>query len=182
VLGLISDYSKVNKEILERACAFGSAVHKVVELYEIGTLDESSLRPKEQYLADMTPILDAWKKCRKEQNLEVLHVEVPVVSMKFRYAGRLDAIAKVNGIPSLIEIKSRPYNRTLEPLQTAAYLEAWNEGNPQEKVKVRYFCELKLDGSYNFLNIKRNAGEPEHFSIFKCLLAVYQWEEITYGK
>lgn len=182
VLGLLSDYSRVDRSIMERACEFGSAVHKIVELHETGRLDESSLRPKDQYLADMTPILDAWKLCKSETGLRVLHVEQVVVSIKYGYAGRLDAIAEVHGVPAIVEIKSRPFNGMLEPLQTAAYLEAWNENHRTEKAKARWFCELRLDGSYVFKKIKQGIGEPDHFTIFRSALAILRWRRMTNGK
>ena len=179
---MLADYSRVDRSIMDRACAFGNAVHKVVELHETGRLDEASLRPKEQYLADMTPILDAWKLCVAEQGLKVLHVESVIASLKYGYAGRLDAIAEVRGVPSVVEIKSRPFNGMLEPLQTAAYLEAWNECHPKERVKSRWFCELRLDGTYSFKEISKGLGEPDHFSIFRSALALFQWRRLKNGK
>lgn len=179
---MLSDYSRVDKSIMERACAFGSAVHKIVELHETGRLDEASLRPKEQYLADMTPILEAWKLCKAETGLQVLHVEQVVASVKYGYAGRLDAIGKLRDVPGVVELKSRPFNSMLEPLQTAAYLEAWNECHPTERVKSRWFCELRLDGTYAFKEIKLGIGEPDHFTIFRSALALYRWRRMTNGK
>jgi hypothetical protein len=183
----LADYSRVDKELLDRAARFGQAVHKIVELHELGKLDESSLRPKESYMADMTPILEAWKKCKAEQGIVVRCAEPVVVSSKYGYAGRLDVIADVRGVPSLIELKSRRYNPITEKLQTIAYLTAWNECHPKEKVKKRFFCELcvgadnKPNGEYNWLEIIRRPGEPDHLSVFRCSLALSQWRSTANG-
>jgi hypothetical protein len=176
-LGLISNYDHVSKDVLERACAFGNAVHRIVELHEHGKLDENSLRPKGKYLADTSGILEAWKKCKREKHIEVYAVEQVVASLKYQYAGRLDVVAKVKGVLALIEIKSRAYNPMLEPLQTSAYANAWDEAH-KEKIKERWFCELRLDGGYDFRPIK---GKND-FHYFRCCLAAWNWREGNGGK
>jgi hypothetical protein len=182
VLGLLADYSQVKPDLLKRACDFGTAVHSIVELYEKGTLDPESLKPHGIRLpdgnvtmtADMTPILNAWIKCKQDKGFTVHAVEEPICSLRHGYAGRPDAIAFLDGgVRILIEIKSRPYNSMLEPLQTAAYLEGWNEGNPGYKLTKRFFCELRLDGTYDWREI---INKPtDHFQIFRSALALWQW-------
>lgn len=167
VLGLLENYDRVDREILARACAFGTAVHSVVDLHESGMLDESTLD------ANLIPILSAWKLCKAERDVAIRITECVVVSTKMQYAGRLDAVGTVADVPALIEIKSRPYNSMLEPLQTAAYLEAWNEMNPDSKVKTRYFCELRLDGGYTL----RQITGKEDIQYFRCVLAAYNWRQ-----
>jgi hypothetical protein len=168
---------------MDRAAKFGSAVHKIVELHEKGTLDEASLRPKERYLADMTPILDAWKRCKQANGVQPLNVEQVVVSLRNQYAGRMDVMALVKGTPAIVEIKSRPYNQMLEPLQTAAYMEAWNELTGLDvpgwlRARERWFCELRLDGGYDFRPIK---GKND-FHYFRCCLAAWNWRQGNGGK
>ena len=183
VLSLLSSYDKVSRDIMDRAAKFGSAVHKIVELHERGTLDEASLRPKAQYLADMTPILEAWKRCKLENDVRVFAAEQVVLSLKHQYAGRLDVVAMVKGVPAIVEIKSRPYNPMLEPLQTAAYFAAWNEQSRLDApgwimARERWFCELRLDGGYDFRPIK---GKND-FHYFRCCLAAWNWREGNGGK
>ena len=148
VLGLLADYSQVKPDLLERACNFGTAVHSIVELYETGRLDLESLKPHGIRLpdgtvtmtADMTPILEAWKKCKEDQGFTVYAVEKHVCSLRHGYAGRPDVVAFLqDGTRILVEIKSRAYNSKLEPLQTAAYLEAWNENQPGYRLTKRFF-------------------------------------------
>ena len=173
VLGLLSNYDFVSKDIMDRAARFGSAVHKIVELHENGKLDEASLRPREKYLADMTPILEAWKRCKVENNIQVLEAEKVVVSMKWQYAGRLDVIALVKGVPAIVEIKSRPYNPMLDNLQTAAYSGGYCENHPKFKIKERFLCELKLDGDFNMTRI--STKQDGDLSIFRCCLAAFNY-------
>jgi hypothetical protein len=188
VLGLFADYSHVNESIMDRAAEFGTAVHNIVDLHEKGTLLESSLEPGEIEIpnlgkvktADMRPILDAWKKCRLEKNIGHLETEMNVASIRHGFAGRLDAVGLVDGIGSIIEIKSRPFNSMLEPLQTAAYREAWNESTEHaNNIKAfpiairRIFVELRLDGTYDWRPMK---GKHD-FQYFKCCLAAFNWRE-----
>ena len=158
---------------MERAAEFGRKVHRIVELACQGRLQESSLKPAHAYEADLTPILQAWLRCMAERDVKRPEVEVVVASLKHGYAGRLDLIADVSGVRSVIEIKSRPYNPIREPLQTIAYLEAYNENKPAaERARRRFFCELRLDGAYDWRVMK---GKQD-FHYFRCLLAIHHWE------
>lgn len=174
----------MDRSILERAQQFGNAVHKIVELHEKGTLDEASLRPQEQYLADMTPILEAWKAFKRDKAVKVLYVERPVASVRYCYAGRLDAIVEMEVVGKirrrvLVEVKSRPYNPVLEPLQTSAYMEAWNESaDAKERVDARCFVELRLDGTYDARFVKGR----EDFHYFRCVLAAWNWRRGNGGQ
>lgn len=63
----------------------------------------------------------------KENNVEFLHIERPIYSRRYRYSGRLDGVAKVNGVLSLLDYKT---GRGIYPefrLQTAAYNHALEE-------------------------------------------------------
>lgn len=59
-----SDYSHVPPEHLERARQRGTAVHKATELYDLGTLNWSTLDPK------VEPYLEAWALAKVEYELE----------------------------------------------------------------------------------------------------------------
>jgi len=123
-------------------------------------------------------ILDDWQQCKKEQQIEVKEVELPVVSKAYQYAGRLDLIATVRGVPCLIDIKTRKYNHTCDTLQTAAYVQAYNESyKPNPKIKHRYFLQLKFDEEgYRFFEIEKNSS---HLHYFLSALAIQKWKEIS---
>lgn len=174
VLGILGTYDKVNPALLERNAAFGTAVHRLVDLYERNRLDVSSLKPEERGLADLTPILDAWLKCRTDHTFGPrVFTEEAVVSLRHGYAGTVDVVAFADGIWTLIEVKSRPFNPANERLQTAAYWTAWNEDTERVRIERRAFCELRLDGTYDWRTMK---GKDD-FLYFKSCLAAFNWRE-----
>ena len=95
-LKMLSDFSKVNAFDLEKAAKFGTAVHTLVELYETNRLKRETLAPI------LEALLKAWERCKVDHSIKVLRVETPIASMRYRYAGRLDVIAEVRGVPSFL--------------------------------------------------------------------------------
>jgi hypothetical protein len=175
VLSMLSDYHKVDKDIMERAQRFGTSVHKMVELYEKGMLDESSLKPIYKNQTDLTPILDSWKKFKNDFDVKILETE-SVIYKPNGYAGTLDGVGMVkrNNVhkKTLIEIKTRPFSKLLDPLQTAAYVDAYNNSLPSnEKIVRRVVLHLKLDGNYGYKWITSN----DDILYFRSLLAVWNW-------
>lgn len=171
---MLSDFSRVNKYDLEKAAKFGTAVHTLVELYETDKLDRPTIAPI------LEALLQAWERCKKDNKIVVRRVEVAVVSLRYRFAGRLDVIAEVRGVPAQIELKSRDYNPVTEKLQTIAYQQAFNESYPKERVNRRYFCGLDYKKEdYDFREIKRVPGEPEHLAMFLSALAIYNWKGVS---
>ena len=137
------DFSKVPRDILQRALAFGTAGHKVTELYDLDDLLEGSLDPA------LRPYLDAWIKFKKDTKLIIEGIEEKVGSKKYYFAGRLDRRAIVKEAKrTVIDIKLGEITRA-SALQTAAYQEAFNEGRKlKEKIKDRLVVQLKGDGNY----------------------------------
>lgn len=158
---------------MENAANFGKAVHKTVELYETNRLKSETFDPV------LEPILEAWKQCKEKHRIIARQVEVKVVSKKYRFAGCLDMIADAKGRgDGVVEIKSRRYNPLTDKLQTIGYFQAYNESYPNIKVSRRYFCGLYLTGEYDFFEIKKETGEPDHLSMFLSALALYNWRKV----
>lgn len=84
----LSDYSHIPAETIQRAQERGSIVHRIIELYELGELDESTIDPAlrgyfDSYLA------------AKEFGLlpeKPSAVEKRMYSANFKYAGTIDQI------------------------------------------------------------------------------------------
>ncbi len=163
----------VAPDILKRAGDFGTAVHDTLDLYESGKLDHDNLDPI------LAKILEAWERCKAYHKIEVQNTELPIVSTKYQYAGRFDVVAAVRGVNSIIELKSRPYNAMTDPLQVAAYLQGYNESYPKDKASRRFFCGFDLKGGYNFFEIKKIPGQPEHLHMFLNALGLYKWKGVS---
>lgn len=166
----LTDFSKVAPDILERACAFGTAVHDATVLEDEGRLDWDRLD------ANLAPCVNAWNDCKKKHKIKLLAMEEAVYSRKYKYAGKFDRIGLVDGARAVIEIKTRKYNPVCESLQTAAYMQAINEMHPEARVCRRFVCELQLGVESNppFYEVKG----PEHLQVFLSALTLFRWKNI----
>ena len=114
----LSDFSRVNKELLDRSVAFGSAVHETIRLKIKGTLDESTL---DEHLV---PYLRAWEKFYNDFSVCVWASEEKGHNPTLRYAYRFDYKAsmycnKKTGI-YLIDIKTG-HPKPADRIQLAGY-------------------------------------------------------------
>lgn len=126
VLKLVSgaDYAGVDPDVLARAAARGTAVHRMVELDGQGILDEDSLAE------ELQPYLVQWRQFRAQSGFVILAQECRVASRRHGYAGTLDLFGVLNGRFALVDVKSVVrVMRTTGP-QTAAYEVALRECRP----------------------------------------------------
>lgn len=82
----------------------------------------------------------------RENKVEPRDTERPIYSRLHRYSGRLDCVARVGGVLSLIDWKT---GKGIYPefwLQTAAYVKAWEE-EFGETIEQRIIVRLSEDGA-----------------------------------
>lgn len=91
-------YKDVPKVILEAKASYGSTLHEAIEKYE-----NNLLLPKLNIYQEIS--MGRYKEIKQENKIEVIKQE-EMVCYKGIYAGRFDMIAKVNGLESLIDIKT----------------------------------------------------------------------------
>jgi len=104
----------------ELSAAEGTLIHETVEGLLLGK--------NPPVPSSVAPSIDAFREFFEENRIEVHkeHVEQRLVNYEHRYAGTLDAIAKIGGKLGILDIKTsqeiyRDYN-----LQTSAYMAAMN--------------------------------------------------------
>ena len=90
-------YEGIPKWIMESKADFGTNVHKAIE-NEFNKL-ETPLEPYEQMAYEQ------YIKLKEKYAIEPVNVE-EMISYKNHYAGRLDMIANIDGIRSLVDIKT----------------------------------------------------------------------------
>ena len=129
--GLI-DFSFVNADVLDRACSFGSAVHKVCELYETGRLQNTNYDPK---TSPVEPYLNGYKRFLKAYNPIWASIEEPMISKVWGFAGTSDRFGLIKR-NAVIDFKSGA-SAPSHAIQTAGY-EVLIEENLKEKVKERF--------------------------------------------
>lgn len=163
VIKPLTNYGMINPAVLQAACDWGTAVHKTVELFCAGTLDESSLDDP------LKLVLDGFNKWADEVGI------IPCDFVCERPMG--DARLMYGGIPDLIlddhlivEIKTRKVNMLTDSIQTAAQESLWKQnGGQRVKQYERRVLELKQDGSYTYTKVNHKQAWPR----FRKLLDYY---------
>ena len=160
----LSDFSKVNPELLERAKKFGTATHITCALFDDNRLDMKSLDPA------LEPRLEAWILFKRDFGItEFKEIEKQVYSTKYQYAGCLDRLWE----DALIEIKTCTTIPKTTGLQLVGYQEAYEE---MHKVKIkRRLCVQLLDGTYKMEEYKSKSD----FRVFTSCLNVINWRKIN---
>lgn len=83
----------------------GTQIHRVTEMYDAGTLDESSVDPRIQ------GFLDAWKLFRQQVGGKILAQEREVKNLKLGYQGRLDLVLGPCGVCGDITVVDKKTNQ-----------------------------------------------------------------------
>lgn len=169
-LSLFADYARVPRGVLEAKRLLGRAVHKAIELYEADELDPESIDPV------WRGYFEGWIRLKADMPGKVVGAEQIVFHKKFRYAGRLDINYDLDrGGRWQWDVKCVDQMSDATALQTAAYAEAWNEQNPDDRqITKRAGIQLLPDGKYIF----HPYTAPQHrndFSIFLNALAIRNW-------
>ena len=162
ILSIANDFSFVNKDVLDRACKFGTAVHKTTELYDADELNEESLD-----LA-LAPYLEGWKKFLSDTKFQVTYSETQVYS-KQGYAGTFDRIGLLANKITLLDIKTSTTVARSTGLQLAAYKNAWKE---MHDIQIDQLISVQLTLNNYKIQIY---DDPTDFLTFRNFLAVYQW-------
>lgn len=165
----LTDFSYINEDILARSRNFGTAVHEACRLFDLTDLNETTLDPL------LRPYIDAWIRFTKDSLLENIEIEQPFISERYQYRGTPDRIALFKGKITIIDIKTGLIYPTAA-IQTAAYLEAYNEGKPRiKKAKERLVVRLCEDGLYRLP--KKDFFEKSDFSVFLSCLTLYNYKK-----
>ncbi len=172
-IGQLTDFSMVNPHKMRNAINFGNAVHKLLELVDRGKNVKSVSE-------GLLPPLRAWENFKKKHKVDILAVEEPLFSSRYLYAGTLDRVAVVDGVRCIVEIKTRAFKPLTDPLQTAAYLEAWNEMYPAYKVRGRVVVELGASERW-CLSQMQEKSQREHFRVFLGSLSLLTWKNSKGG-
>lgn len=159
------DFSRVPRDIMERAQAFGTAVHDACDLYDADDLVIDTLDPA------IKPYLDAWIKFKTEFNIKDAKSEIIVHSEKYQYAGRVDNIFRCSNRWVLVDKKTCTSEYKQTRVQLAGYkIAAVEMGLLPKKCDV-YSVRLLGDGRYK-------VGQDIKFKdeiCFMSLLNVWNW-------
>ena len=120
---LKTEISNIPKDVLEKASAYGTRVHEIVEYF----FDEEKVNINMN--EDEEEIFDKWFDLSLEKKISLINSEQIVFTDDF--AGRYDLLAEVDGVKTLIDIKTnRIYPKRHLELQMGLYLYALGEDIP----------------------------------------------------
>jgi len=124
----------------QQAAVWGTMIHEAIEKILKGE--------EAQYDKRMAPSIETFKQWRAQYPLEVvdpvLDIERRVVDVEQGYAGTVDVIAEVEGVVSIIDLKTSTTLTKEFGLQTAAYMHAYNtmEFSGPRKCEKRWILRL----------------------------------------
>lgn len=151
VLSILSDdiYGNIDIKVLKKASEKGSKVHYRTEIYDLYKVNEED--------EETNGYMQAYLKFLNDYNAEPLLIEQKIYHPKLLYAGTLDRLFKINGKNVLVDIKTTKviYSKLVE-LQDTAYAMCVDILYPQYRVDDIAVLQLKENGEYEFVILKRN--------------------------
>ena len=151
-------YGELNKAMLEQAAARGTAIHEACELIDYGVEPEEN--PEiDGYLAAYTMFL-----MEHEVEWEIIEGIVGFCRIPNEtplYAGTVDRFGMVNGVPTVVDIKTYSSLSSQAQLsascQTALYRDAIDDmqegGWQRDKKTRRKILHLRKDGTYRLVDL-----------------------------
>ncbi|MEF2156429.1 hypothetical protein V3390_09370 [Luteimonas sp. FXH3W] len=159
-------YRGVPRPQMEAAAQLGTAVHKMIELDCLGTLDVDGLHER------VAPYFPTWQRFIAETGFKVLKTEQRVYSKDYDFAGTLDLYGEMHGKTVLIDIKCTAAVPATAGPQTAAYKLALEEAGLWW-VEERYVLQLPNPNDYRLAPLK-DRGDIKTF--LSCL-TIHNWKK-----
>jgi hypothetical protein len=164
--GIIS-FEHVPPDVLRRKQLLGKLVHQACHFY-----DENDL--PERLPQEVAVRLEAYKKFRSESGYKPMRNEGRMVAVVhgMSYGMQFDSIGPLNGLPTIVDLKT---GVAVEPgwgVQTAGY----ELGIPKPLPHPRYqrvVVQLKDDGNYKV----HTYADPTDAQIFLACLAIATWKQ-----
>lgn len=161
-------------EITNTAKNIGTIAHYLIEckLKNIKT-DSSTLKDytmneiQTAYLS-----YDNFLKWIKTHNIKMIATELRIVSEKYRYGGTIDFIAEIDGVLSLIDLKSGSGVYDDMKIQLSAYKQLYVEKYKKE-IDTCYIIHIPHEKDKNFVEYRYNNLSNEFWQFYH-LLKFYQ--------
>lgn len=157
------DFRFVDPEVLKAAGVFGTAVHRVCELFDLDDLVMDSVDDA------LMPYLDGWRLFLSETGAKVLQVEARY-HHSLGFAGTLDRVLAIKQDNVLADIKSVSKLSPVVGIQLAAYQALLAENTDYRTVK-RSAVQLCPDGTYRY----RLYRDPMDWPAFVSLKTLQNW-------
>lgn len=163
---LLKNTQESADDILADTSGFGTKMHDAYEQLlkgaSLSLISEYKTRKEKKHLASFAQ----WFEDYKPTDLEP---EAVVASLKYKYAGTLDLVCKINGRLTLIDFKTGSGIYYAHHLQVLAYKKAWEEMY-HKRIKDLYILRTgtKHKAGYEFKKM-----EGKKFASFKNVYKTY---------
>jgi len=173
----VNEIATTHKRITELSSEIGTHVHECIESQINEDMEEHNPWPEQMRH------FDAWKQVYQP---EFLLTEATVYNRSVCYAGTLDIVANINGVTTLIDIKTGKSIWPEVALQCAAYAngefigrhdtvnDKWCEMKPPV-IEAAAVLHLRMTG-WRFVEVDIS---PEVFQSFRHVNEVFRWQ--AYG-
>lgn len=135
--------------VRDKAADVGTLAHAMIEEHITGDkkIDEMEYSPNDMEMAKLA--YNAYVKWEKQHEVKPVGSEIQLVSKEHKFGGTLDLVAKVDGVPSLVDFKTSKAMYPDHVIQLAAYQELWRENNDGEVLEPHLLRVSKIDGSFH---------------------------------
>lgn len=159
IISILHDFNGIPTQNLEYARGRGLAVHKAIEIFNLGKEFAEPLDPV------IVPYLDAWEKFISETGMEITATEQHLDHPRLHYAGTFDARGHKGREKWLLDVKAVNVLSRATGVQLAAYEQLTGE------VLRRAAVQVKPDGTYVFQEYDSRSDWP----IFVSCLTIYNF-------
>ncbi len=161
---------ETSQEILKAAGLRGTNVHSGTEL-----LEQGNVLLRESYTLEEWKHLETFVKWHKKYHPELIALEQSVVSDTLKTGGTIDRIYMIDGVRTLLDIKTSSAIHPNYWVQVAAYVMLWEEDHPTEprieQVAILRTGSRHKDG-YEFVIEDRDTID-KNFQIFQCTQMIW---------
>lgn len=140
----------------------GTAAHLAIQYINEGTLDDDTVHER------ILPYVLGYRRWLSQSGFVVEQAERIVHNPIYGYAGTVDIVGTLNGLPAVVDVKTG----TMQPW-TALQLAAYAEAIAPRKNILRFGLEIRQDSSYRF----EQFAERTDFDVFAGACALVKWKE-----
>lgn len=168
--------SRLHTQKKTEAADFGSLVHAWAEGWATAQVNHTLPPPVTSDLPmEVANGINAFLDWTSQHKVRVTASESLVYSMAHDYVGKLDAVADVDGVSTLVDYKTAKAIYPEAILQTSAYWYAWNEEHPEKLLTQAMIARFdKETGEFETRLITFNELMAAH-TAFRGLLAGKKW-------
>lgn len=143
------------RETRDTAATRGTSVHDALEI-----LARDNTPPVlDQFPEEDRGYVQGLAKWWIDHRPSAIHVEQLVASLKHRYAGKLDLVCEIQGVPHLVDLKTSKRVYETHHLQLAGYALAYAECGFAPLPRICAVLRVGEEGEYEFVHSRADAKD-----------------------